>query len=155
MKWRTGMGIPKPMSTVKQLSVFIENRQGRLGEVLAVLKDNKVNILSLSLADTTEYGLLRIIVNDPERGCNVLLKSGFSSMLTDVLIVKVPHVAGSLQTILQKITERGISIEYMYGLSVEAEDASIVMKTNELALALEVLKSAKIETMTPEEISSL
>ena len=149
------MGIPKPMSTVKQLSVFIENRQGRLGEVLAVLKDNKVNILSLSLADTTEYGLLRIIVNDPERGCNVLLKSGFSSMLTDVLIVKVPHVAGSLQTILQKITERGISIEYMYGLSVEAEDASIVMKTNELALALEVLKSAKIETMTPEEISSL
>ena len=141
--------------TVKQLSVFIENRQGRLGEVLKVLKDNAVNILSFSLADTTEYGLLRIIVNDPERGCDVLLKAGFSSMLTDVIIVKVPHVAGALQSILEKITEKNINIEYMYGLSVEAEDASIVMKTNELALATEVLKSAKIETMTPEEISSL
>ena len=141
--------------TVKQLSVFIENRQGRLGEVLAVLKENDVNILSLSLADTTEYGLLRIIVNAPERGCEVLLKAGFSSMLTDVIIVKVPHVAGALQSILEKITEKNINIEYMYGLSVEAEDASIVMKTNELALATEVLKSAKIETMTPEEISSL
>jgi hypothetical protein len=141
--------------TVKQLSVFIENRQGRLGEVLAVLKENEVNILSLSLADTTEYGLLRIIVNAPERGCEVLLKAGFSSMLTDVIIVKVPHVAGALQSILEKITEKNINIEYMYGLSVEAEDASIVMKTNELSLATEVLKNAKIETMTPEEISAL
>lgn len=141
--------------TVKQLSVFIENRQGRLGEVLAVLKENDVNILSLSLADTTEYGLLRIIVNAPERGCEVLLKAGFSSMLTDVIIVKVPHVAGALQSILEKITEKNINIEYMYGLSVEAEDASIVMKTNELSLATEVLKNAKIETMTPEEISAL
>ena len=141
--------------TVKQLSVFIENRQGRLGEVLAVLKDNNVNILSLSLADTTEYGLLRIIVNAPERGCEVLLKAGFSSMLTDVLIVKVPHVAGALQSILEKITLKNISIEYMYGLSVETEDASIVMKTNQLELASEVLKNEKIETMTPEEISSL
>ena len=141
--------------TVKQLSVFIENRQGRLGEVLKVLKDNNVNILSLSLADTTEYGLLRIIVNDPERGCDVLLKSGFSSMLTDVLIVKVPHVAGALQTILERITEKNINIEYTYGLSVGIDDASIVMKTNELDLACEVLKNEKIETMSSEEMSSL
>ena len=141
--------------TVKQLSVFIENRQGRLGEVLRVLKENDVNILSLSLADTTEYGLLRIIVNVPERGCEVLLKAGFSSMLTDVLIIKVPHVAGALQSILSRITEKNINIEYMYGLSVESQDASIVMKTNELDLACEVLKSERIETMTPSEISTL
>ena len=141
--------------TVKQLSVFIENRQGRLGEVLKVLKDNNVNILSLSLADTTEYGLLRIIVNDPERGCDVLLKSGFSSMLTDVLIVKVPHVAGALQTILERITEKNINIEYTYGLSVGIDDASIVMKTNELDLACEVLREINIGTMSSEEISSL
>ena len=64
--------------TVNQLSVFIENRQGRLKEVLQVLKDNNVNILSISLADTTEYGLLRLIVNDPEKGRDVLLNAGFS-----------------------------------------------------------------------------
>lgn len=140
--------------TVKQLSVFIENRQGRLGEVLHVLKENNVNILSISLADTTEYGLLRLIVNNAERGCEVLLKAGFSSMLTDILIIKVPHVAGALQKILERITEKNVNIEYMYGLSVEATDASIVMKTNELDVACEVLKAENIETMTPEEIAA-
>lgn len=141
--------------TVKQLSVFIENRQGRLGEVLKVLKDNDVNILSISLADTTEYGLLRLIVNNPEHGRDVLLNAGFSSMLTEVLIIKVPHVSGSLQSILTLIAEKNISIEYMYGLSVEANDASIVVKTNELALACEVLKSGHIDTMSEQEIASL
>ena len=141
--------------TVKQLSVFIENRQGRLGEVLNVLKENNVNILSISLADTTEYGLLRLIVNDPKKGCDVLLEAGFSSMLTDVIIVKIPHVAGALQSILTLITEKNVNIEYMYGLSVEATDASVVMKTNELDLALSVLDNAKIDTMTSEEIAAL
>ncbi|MBQ3589690.1 MAG: amino acid-binding protein [Clostridia bacterium] len=141
--------------TVKQLSVFIENRQGRLGEVLKILKDNDVNILSISLADTTEYGLLRLIVNAPEHGRDVLLEAGFSSMLTDVLIIKVPHVTGSLQGILTLIAEKNVNIEYMYGLSVEANDDSIVVKTNELELACSILKNGHIDTMTEDEIASL
>ena len=141
--------------TVNQVSVFIENRQGRLGEVLQVLKGNDVNILSISLADTTEYGLLRLIVNKPEHARDVLLEAGFSSMLTEVLIVKVPHVAGSLQSILSAIAKANVSIEYMYGLSVETTDASIVMKTNELDEACSVLKNIHVDTMTSEEISSL
>ena len=138
--------------TAKQLSVFIENRKGRLGEVLQVLKENEVNIFSLSLADTTEYGLLRVIVNDPEKARNVLIDAGFSSMLTEVLIIKIPHVAGSLQKILTVISEKGVNIEYMYGLSVEADDASVVMKTNDLELACSVLREENIGTMTIEEI---
>ena len=141
--------------TVNQVSVFIENRQGRLGEVLQVLKDNDVNILSISLADTTEYGLLRLIVNKPEHAKDVLLKAGFSSMLTEVLIVKVSHVAGSLQNILSAIAKANVSIEYMYGLSVESTDASIVMKTNELKEAEGVLKTIHIDTMTSDEIEAL
>ena len=141
--------------TVNQVSVFIENRQGRLGEVLQVLKDNDVNILSISLADTTEYGLLRLIVNKPEHAKNVLLAAGFSSMLTEVLIIKVPHVAGSLQKILAAIARAEVSIEYMYGLSVETTDASIVMKTNELERAQEVLKNINVDTMTEKEIEAL
>lgn len=139
--------------TVKQLSVFIENRKGRLGEVLHVLKEHDVNILSISLADTTEYGLLRLIVNNPERGCEVLLEAGFSSMLTDVLIIKIPHVAGRLQEVLSLLAD--VNIEYMYGLSVETTDASIVMKTNELPAACEVLRAEGIATMTSEEMRSL
>ena len=141
--------------TAKQVSVFIENRQGRLGDVLHVLKENDVNILSISLADTTEYGLLRLILNKPEKAREVLLAAGFSSMITEVLIIKVPHVAGALQGILELVAKKNISIEYMYGLSVEANDASIVMKTNDLKAAVEVLKEAKIDTMTDEEISAL
>ena len=141
--------------TAKQLSVFIENREGRLGEVLRVLKENDVNILSISLADTTEYGLLRLIVNKPEKGRDVLLAAGFSSMTTDVLIIKVPHVAGALQKILELIAEKNVNVEYMYGLSVEANDASIVMKTNQLNEACNVLKNKNIGTMTEKEIESL
>ncbi|MBE6674789.1 MAG: amino acid-binding protein [Ruminococcaceae bacterium] len=141
--------------TVNQVSVFIENRQGRLGEVLQVLKDNDVNILSISLADTTEYGLLRLIVNKPEHAKEVLLSAGFSSMLTEVLIIKVPHVAGALQNILAEIAKANVSIEYMYGLSVESNDASIVMKTNELEEAETVLENIHVDTMTSKEIESL
>ena len=141
--------------TAKQLSVFIENRKGRLGEVLHYLKENNVNILSISLADTTEYGLLRLIVNDAKRARDILYAEGFSSMLTDVLIIKVPHAPGSLQKILELIAEKDVNIEYMYGLSVEAEDASIVLKTNDLEVACEVLKAANIGTMTDDEIATL
>ena len=141
--------------TVNQVSVFIENRQGRLGEVLQVLKEKSVNILSISLADTTEYGLLRLIVNDPQKARDVLMEAGFSSMLTEVLVIKVPHKPGSLQKILAYIAKDNISIEYMYGLSVESAGASVVVKTNQLELATELLSKKNISTMTQEEIFSL
>lgn len=119
----------------KQLSVFIENKKGRLGEVLQVLKDNQVNIQSLSLADTTEYGLLRLIVDKPEVGKEKLFEAGFSSMLTNVLIVDVPHSPGSLQTMLKLISDKEINVEYMYGLTIKGDVASIVMKTDDLEKA--------------------
>ena len=141
--------------TAKQLSVFIENREGRLGEVLRVLKENHVNILSLSLADTTEYGLLRVLVNKPEAAKEALIANGFSSMITDVLVIKIPHVAGSLQKILETISNKNVNIEYMYGLSIDGEDASVVMKTNDLERACEVLRENGIETLTYSELSEL
>ncbi len=131
----------------KQLSVFIENRQGRLGEVLSVLKENGVNVLSLSLADTTEFGLLRLIVNDPALGKEKLSAQGFSTMLTDVLIIKIPHVSGSLQTLLEILSKNEIAIEYMYGLSIEGERASVVLKASNMAKADEILTKNGVETI--------
>lgn len=122
---------------VKQLSVFLENRQGRLGEVLQVLKDNDVNILSISLADTTEYGLLRLIVEDPEKGKDALLAAGFSAMLANVVIIKIPHTPGSLQNMLKTVVDKEINVEYMYGLTTEGNEASIVIKTSDLEKACE------------------
>ena len=136
----------------KQISVFIENRKGRLGEVLDVLKAAGVNILSLSLADTTEYGLLRIISDKPQAGKEALLSAGFSSMLSDVFIVKLPHTPGALQTILRMIADEEISVEYMYGLSIGGDDASIVVKTSDLEKASEVFARRGIETISGESL---
>ena len=128
---------------VKQLSVFLENRQGRLGEVLQVLKDNDVNILSISLADTTEYGLLRLIVEDPEKGRDALLAAGFSAMLANVVIIKIPHTPGSLQNMLKTVVDKEINVEYMYGLTTEGNEASIVIKTSDLEKACEAFNIAR------------
>ena len=137
----------------KQLSVFIENRQGRLGQVLSVLKENNVNILSLSLADTTEYGLLRLIVNDPEMGKTALAEAGFSSLLSDVLIIEIPHEAGSLQGLLKNLEASDVNIEYMYGLSLSGEKAYVVLKTSNPETASKVIASCGIQTVTREALS--
>lgn len=141
--------------TAKQMTVFIENRKGRLGDILDVLKQGQVNILSLSLADTAEYGLLRLIVDNPEKGKEKLADAGFSCMVTEVFIVKVPHTPGSLQNILKIISDAEISIEYMYGLSVGGEDASIVVKTSDFDGVREVFKKNAIETLSTEDLQAL
>lgn len=139
----------------KQLSVFIENRQGRLGEVLNVLKQNNVNILSLSLADTTEYGLLRLIVNNPELGKEKLAKDGFSTILTDVLVLKITHQSGSLQQLLKILSDNDVNIEYMYGLSIDGEEASVVLKTSNIEKAESVLSKQGVKTLSTKDISAL
>ncbi len=139
----------------KQLSVFIENRQGRLGEVLNVLKANNVNILSMSLADTTEYGLLRLIVNNPELGKEKLTSCGFSTMLTNVLVLKITHESGSLQGVLGLLAEQNINIEYMYGLSIDGEEASVVLKATDLAKAENILLEKGVKTLSSDDILCL
>ena len=137
----------------KQLTVFIENRTGRLCEVLNVLKNNGVNILSLSLADTTEFGLLRLIVDNPEMGKEKLSENGFSSLLSNVSIIKIPHKVGSLQELLRAIDASGVNIEYMYGLSVEDNEAYVVLKASDSQKADEILTQNNIETVSCDYIS--
>ena len=136
----------------KQLTVFIENRTGRLSEVLNVLRENGVNIISMSLADTTEFGLLRLIVNDPILGKEKLNEGGFSSLISDVSIIKIPHKAGSLQELLKAIDNNGVNIEYMYGLSVDTDKAYVVLKASNIALADEILTKNNIETLSCEQL---
>ena len=139
----------------KQLTVFIENRTGRLCEVLNVLKNNGVNILSLSLADTTEFGLLRLIVDQPALGKEKLSENGFSSLLSDVSIIKIPHKVGSLQELLKAIDQSDVNIEYMYGLSIEASNAYVVLKASDIAKVDAILAEYKIETVTCEQLANM
>ena len=137
----------------KQLSVFVENRKGRLGEVLAVLRKNDVSILSLCIADTTEYGLLRIMSSDPEKGREKLCEEGFSTMLTDVLVIKIDHKVGSLQQLVEVLSNNEVNVEYMYGLSIDGDKASVVLKVSDVEKACKVLIDCGIETLSSEEIA--
>ncbi len=137
----------------KQLSVFIENRKGRLGDILDVLKKEGVNILSMSLADTAEYGLLRIIADKPQAGKDALTAAGFAGMLTDVFILKIPHEPGGLQRVLRVISSEELSVEYMYGLSASGDNACIVAKISNLEQADEIFFKQGIETLSFAQLS--
>ena len=139
----------------KQLTVFIENRSGRLSEVLNVLKNNGVNILSLSLADTTEFGLLRLIVNNAALGKEKLSEGGFSSLLSDVSIIQIPHKVGSLQNLLKIIDDNGVNIEYMYGLSIESDQAYVVLKASDSAKVDEILHVNGVVTLSCEDLAKI
>ena len=139
----------------KQLTVFIENRTGRLSEVLSVLKEGGVNILSMSLADTTEFGLLRLIVNDAAAGKEKLSAHGFSSLLSDVSIIKIPHKVGSLQELLKTIDAKGVNIEYMYGLSIESDQAYVVLKASGATKIDEILAECGVTTISCADLATL
>lgn len=137
---------------LNQLSVFIENREGRLEQVLETLKKENINIVSLSLADTSDYGMLRMIVSAPEKGRDALKEAGFTAMLTPVLAVKLSHQVGQLQVLLSQICKAGINIEYTYALATGNDDASIVLKPADLEKSAEVLKKTGVELITAEEL---
>ena len=137
---------------LNQISVFLENRTGRLDEVLETLKVNDINILSLSLADTSDYGLLRMIVSDSEK-CKVSLKeAGFSAHLTPVIAVKLSHQVGQLQMILAELDKAGINIEYMYALATGNNDASIVIRTEDIESAAQILEGIGVELVRNSEL---
>ena len=137
---------------LNQLSVFIENREGRLDEVLEALKEENINIVSLSLADSSDYGLLRMIVSDADKAKTVLKGKGFTAMLTPVLGVKLSHQVGQLQVLLAEICKAGINIDYMYALATGSDDASIVIKTADLESAANVLSKTGVEFIKADEI---
>ena len=136
--------------TIKQLSVFLENREGRLDEVLKTLGTNDVNIVALSLADTADYGMLRMIVSDPKKGKDVLKEAGITSMLTDVVALRVPHATGSLSKAMHEIVQAGINVEYMYAFANGA-DASAVLKSDNPEKVVTVLKTAGFDVWEADE----
>ena len=136
--------------TVQQLSVFLENRAGRLDDVLKVLSEGGVNIVALSLADTADYGMLRMIVSDPHKGRVVLKEAGITAMLTDVIAFRVAHATGSLSKAMHQLVEGEINIEYMYVLST-SEYASMIVKIADYEKAEQILTDKGYTLLTEEE----
>ena len=141
---------------VKQVSVFLENRAGRLAEVTSILADQKINIRALSLADTTDFGVLRLIVNDPDRCFAVLKKHSFVAQHTDVIAVEVMDKPGGLQQILDVFDESGINIEYMYAfVEKKSDNAIVIFRIDQPGRAIQVLEKNKITVLSAEIISKL
>ncbi|MBR2046926.1 MAG: amino acid-binding protein [Agathobacter sp.] len=137
---------------LNQISVFLENKTGRLDEVLETLKVSNINILSLSLADTSDYGLLRMIVSDSEKCKASLREAGFSAHLTPVIAVKLSHKVGQLQSILAELDKAGMNIEYMYAMATGNNDASIVIRTADVEATAQVLEKLGVELVRNSEL---
>ena len=136
---------------VKQLSVFIESREGRLEQVTDVLKTQNINILSLSMADTTEYGMLRMVVSNPEVAKKALREEGFSAMLTDVLAVKLEDKVGELHKMTHILCSQGLNIEYMYALA-SANRRAMIVKASDGETAAKAVVDGGLELYSNEEM---
>lgn len=141
---------------VKQISVFIENKAGRLANVISALAAQGIDTRALSLADTTNFGVLRLIVDQPEKALEALKAGNFAVSTTDVVAVMVPDVPGGLAKVLDKFTELDIDIEYMYAfIGKESEKAIVILRIDKPEEALQRLAEAGIETLPAEHLYNM
>ena len=139
---------------VRQLSVFLENRAGTLKEVADTLKEKNINILSLSLADTSEYGLLRMIVSDPDGAKTILRENGFSAMVTEVVAIRLENKVGMLQQLLKVIHDASLNVEYMYALA-STQIGAMIIKTSDGEKAVEALHAAGMDVLAGDTLYSI
>ena len=141
---------------VKQISVFIENSPGKLADFTRLLGENGIDLVSLSIADTTSFGILRGIVADYERDAKLIEDAGYTVCITDVLAVTVPDQPGGLAEILLLLTENGIAIEYLYSfVRNKGNNALIVFRVEDIEKAQDILRAHQVNFLSQEEICSI
>ena len=141
---------------VEQISIFIENKSGRLAEITRILGDAGINIRALSLADTSDFGILRLIVNDVETAKAVLKEKGFTVSKTEVVGVEVPDRPGGLSSLLQTLDANQINVEYMYAFVERCGgNAVIIFRFDETDKAIDMLKDSGFTILEGERLYSL
>ncbi|MCR5833647.1 MAG: acetolactate synthase [Selenomonadaceae bacterium] len=140
--------------SVNQVSVFLENKSGTLNRMTEVLAVNNINIRALSLADSSEFGIVRMIVNDVFDAVNVLKENNFVAILTPVLVYGIADEAGYLNNLLQNFTEADVNIEYMYAFAGK-ERAYMIFRVNDTKKAEAVLNGKGLKSLTQEEIAAV
>jgi hypothetical protein len=138
---------------IRQVSVFLENKTGRLFEVCKRLAEAEVNIRALSIAETADYGVLRLIVNDPEKAMRVMAESGFTVSETAVIAVEVPDEPGGLHEVLAPLYDANVNIEYLYCfVEKSGESAIVVFRVEQLDAAIRALQGGGYTVMREEEV---
>ena len=141
---------------IKQISLFLENKKGRLAHVCRVLGNENINIRALSIADTADFGVLRLIVNEPEKAYQVLKANNFAVSMTDVLAMEVSDTPGGLAGTLEKLDQAGIDVEYMYAfLGTTSQGALVIIRVENPDKAISVMCQAGINILTGEQVYSL
>ena len=140
----------------KQISVFLENKAGRLSNVTRVLGNAGINIRALSIADTSDFGILRIIVSDPVKAYRILKEAGFTVSETQVIAVRVPDSPGGLADVLEQMAEEDLNIEYLYAFLGTAEkDALVIFKVEDIEKAEKVFKKKEIQFIDENQLYML
>ena len=138
---------------VEQISVFIENKPGGLEEVMRIIKEANINIRTLSLADTSDFGILRLIVNDVDTASRVLRESGLRVSRTTVVAVEVPDRPGGLHSILEALVRENINIEYLYAfVEKSGENAVIIFRFDDSDAAIRVLQQSGFAILPGEKL---
>jgi hypothetical protein len=140
---------------IKQLSVFLDNRTGRLAELTGILADNDINISAFSIADTSDYGILRMIVGRPELAAEVLKKHGFAVKVTEVVGMIVPHRPGGLHKALQVISDNNVAIDYMYAFATGDCNATAIIRAESMQKLIDVLQEHKLELLKEGDVYQL
>lgn len=142
--------------TVKQISVFVENKAGGLDEITSILADNKINMRALSIADTRDFGILRLIVDDPDKTVEVLRSNGCIISVTPVLAVAISDEPGSLSKILGYFAANGISLEYAYAfITRKSDSAYMILRVENIEKALSILTAKGVTVIGQSEINQL
>ena len=136
--------------TVNQISIFLENKYGKLSEILALLAEENIRIIAATVADTSEYGILRIIVSDPQKAYKILK----SNNVSDVLAIVTNSCAGSFAQALTHFTKAGLSIEYMYCFSLN-DKSILILRTNNREAAREVIRRQNLECICESDLMKL
>lgn len=133
--------------TIRQISVFLENKSGRINDVTKALGQAGINMHAFSMSETTDFGILRLIVSDVDRAIEVLRAANFSVIQTEVICISCANTAGSLSVILERLAEQNIFIEYMYAFA-QGDKANVVIRPSDLNRSLEVLKQMDCSVLT-------
>jgi hypothetical protein len=144
------------MEHVEQISVFMENRVGRLAEVTRILAEANINIRALSLADTSDFGILRLILNDNHKAKEELKKAGFAVVTTEVAAVEVSDQPGGLHHILRILQKANVNVEYMYAFVQQSgANAVLIFRFNNLHEALRILKDNNVRVIEGEKLYAM
>ncbi len=141
---------------VEQLSLFLENKPGTMEKATGVLKDAGINIRALSLADTSDFGILRLIVNNADLGKRILQENGFTVRKSHVVAVEVPDKPGGLHAILETLSKKGVNVEYMYAyVERSGENAIIIIKFDPIDTGIEALQKSGFTVLPGEKVYNL